>query len=276
MKHLLRFGILAALLAVLAMMAVAAPKPATAPASPIGVCDADKLDKEFKGFEQAQTVWNDFQEGRVGTFDELFAGQYLLPAEFSELQIFVQQKVKTDQKRYEELVAKGKAASAEYDALMEKVKAGLTEDERAQLDQLDGATQQYTREMDAQKTALLDKGKAKLSAEDKARLDTMEKNRQEVVASLTEYRDKLRKELNDEGARLIQVLKDQTQAAIAKVAADNKLAIVLSKSIAAQQEDTQQLVLWGGIDITDAVIKYLNDNFKPESLATPKPAPAKK
>lgn len=273
MKHLLRFGILAGLLAALALTAAAAPaKPATAPASPIGVCDSDKLDKEYKGYEAAQTLWNDFQEARVGTFDELVAGQYLVPAEFSELQIFVQQKVKTDQKRYDELVAKGKAATTEYDALITKVKAGLTDEERTQLDQFDNATQ-YTRDMDTQKTALLDKGKTKLSAEDKARLDEMEKSHETVIASLSEYRDKLRKELNDEGTRLIQVLKDQTRAAITKVAADNKLAIVLSKTVAAssQQEEAQQLVLWGGTDITDAVLKYLNDNFKPESLAAPAP-----
>jgi len=270
MKHLLRFGIMAALLAGLALMASAArAKPAAASASPIGVCDSGRLDKEFKGFEAAQTLWNDFQEARVGTFDDLVAGQYLVPDEFKELQIFVQQKVKTDQKRYDELVAKGKTATAEYDALITKVKAGLTEEERTQLDQLDNATQ-YTRDMDTQKTALLDKGKTKLSPEDKARLDEMEKNHEVVIASLAEYRDKLRKELNDEGARLIQVLKDQTQAAIAKVATDNKLSIVLSKTIAAQQDETQQLVLWGGTDITDAVLKNLNDNFKPESLAAPK------
>ena len=270
MKYLLRFGMLAAVLAVPALTVFAAPaKPAAAPASIIGVCDAEKIDKDFKGFDAAQTLWSAFQEERVGGFDELVAGQYLSPKEFDELKIFAQQKVKTDQKRYDELTANAKKAADEYQALVKKVKDNLTEDEKKQLDQLEGAAQ-YTPDAGTEQKALIDKGKAKLSDADKARLTEIEENRAKVVASLTEYRDKLRRELNDEGARLIQALKGQTTAAIAKIAADNKLAIVLSKNVAAGQEDTQQLVLWGGNDITDAVIEYLNKNFKPESLAAPK------
>ncbi|MHB0936119.1 MAG: OmpH/Skp family outer membrane protein [Armatimonadota bacterium] len=271
MKHLLRFGTLAALLAIPALLAYAAPaKPAAAPAAVIGVCDSDKIDRDYKGYEQAQNIWSAFQEERVGAFDVLVSGQYLSPAEFDELQIFSQQKVKTDQKRYDELVANADKATKEYEALMKKVKDNLTAEERAQLEQIEGAVQ-YTRDMDAEKAALVDKGKAKLSAEDKARLDEMDKNHLAVVAKLTEQRDKLRKEFNVEGDRLLQVLKGQREAAIAKVAADNKLSIVLSKTVAAGQDDVQQLVLWGGTDITEAVLEYLNKNFKPESLAAPAP-----
>lgn len=268
MKNLLRFGMLAAVLAVPALTAFAAPaKPA--PASIIGVCDAERIDQEFTGFDAAQAIWSAFQEERVGSFDELVAGQYLSPAEFDELKIFTQQKVKTDQKRYEELTANAKKAADEYRALVQKIKDNLTEDEQKQLEELEGAAQ-YQPDAQAEYQALLDKGKARLPEAEKARLAEMEANHAKVIASLTEYRDKLRKELNDEGARLIKALKDQTTAAIAKVAADNKLAIVLSKNVAAGQEEAQQLVLWGGTDITDAVIEYLNNNFKPESLAAPK------
>jgi len=269
MKHLLRLGMLAAMVAIPALFAQAAPaKPAAPAASTVGVIDVDTVDKEFKGFEAAQAYWGTFQEERLNVYKELNAGQFLTSAEFEELRIFSQQKVKTNQARHDELIALAKKNEAEFTALMDKVKGNLSEEDQKHMDELQSAPQ-YTPDAGAELDELIARGVEKLSAEDKARFTEMKGNQEEVSGAIGDIGEKLSTEIEDEKARLIDLLTAQMQTAIEKVAKDNNLSIVLNRNMATQQ-GSQQLVMWGGTDITTKVIENMNATFKPESLEPPK------
>jgi Skp family chaperone for outer membrane proteins len=258
----------ALLVAVPALLAQAAPKPATPPAPAVGIIDVDAIDSDYKGFAEAQTYWGAFQEGRQNAYQEMAVGQYLTPAEFDELQLLAQQKVKTNQARFDELSALAKKNELEFIALMDKVKNNLPEADRTRLEELRAATQ-YTQAAGAELEKLVAQGKEKLSDEDKARLKVMEDTQAEVLGAIGDIVDKFRKEIDEEKARLFKVFNDQMEDAIGKVAKDNGLTIVFNRNLATQQGN-QRLVLWGGMDITEKVLKHMNDTFKPESLAPPK------
>lgn len=267
MKSLLRFGVLAAALAVFpALLVNAAPPPPS-----VGIVDVDAVDHDYKGFTEAQTYWNSYQEQRQNSYAALAAGQYLLPAEFDELQRLSQQKVVTNQARLDELNALAKKNEEAFNALMDKVKANLSPEDQARMEQL-RATPQYSQDTAKEMDELVAKGKDKLSDADKASLQAMEDNQGKVLATIGDIVDKLRTEMDAEKTRLIKVLTDQMDAAIAKVAKDQNISIVLNKNLTTQQ-GSQQLVLWGGTDITEKVVKFMNDSFKPEIL-TPPAAPA--
>lgn|GEM_PF-2077326 len=269
MKHLLRFGMLAALIAIPALFAQSAPaKPAAPTASVVGVIDVDTIDKDYKGFEAAQTYWGNFQQARLAVYQELSAAVFLTPAEFDELKIFTQQKVKTNQARYDELTALAKKNEAEFNALMDKVKGNLSKEDSDRLNELQSAPQ-YTRDTGAEMDELIARGVEKLSDEDKTRFNEIKKNQNEVNGAVADLGEKLSTEIEDEKVRLIDLLTAQMQTAIEKVAKDNNLSIVLNRNLATQQ-GSQQLVLWGGMDITDKVLEQMNATFKPESLEPPK------
>lgn len=268
LKLFLRFGILAALLTIVpALLAYAAP-----PAPGVGVVDMEAIEGQYVGFAQARTTWGAFQETRQNTYKELIAGQYLTPADFAELQRFAQQKVKTDQARFDALTELGKKNAGEFNALMEKVKTNLGEADQARLEELKKG--QMTPDTAKELDDLLARGKVKLADEDKARLMAMENDHEKVMDIISGVGDEYRTEIDTERERLLGLLNEHMQGAIGKMAKDQNLIVVLNRNVVSQQ-GSQQLVLWGGTDITKNVTKYLNDTFKPESLTAPAPKPAK-
>ena len=69
------------------------------------------------------------------------------------------------------------------------------------------------------------------------------------------------KRVQDAYTHYSSVLNGMVDKAIASVAATKKVAMVLSKNV--QTKDSEEkLVLWGGADITDDVLKSLKDNYK--------------
>ena len=268
MRHLLYCGVLAALLTLLPVLSAhAAPKPDPAPA--VGVIDLDAVERDFTGSAKAIEYMRAFQEERTTTFDELKKGQYLASAEFKELQDLAGKPVKINKERISELQALSEKNGKEYEALVDKVRANLTEPERARLTELEQA-QQYSPDNAKEYEALIAKGKEQLAEGDKARLTVMDGNQQQVIEAINALGERYRGEIQDERSRIIKLLNDMVEQAVAGVAKAQKLTIVLNKKAAANQA-TIQLVLWGGTDITETVTKALNVGFKPESFTEKKP-----
>jgi len=100
----------------------------------------------------------------------------------------------------------------------------------------------------------LDKELADLTAlatrtpEQEKRMAELTKLRDDGQAAVTNLRAQLIKEVQDESTRLMQPLQDRLNKAIADVAAQNKLTVVLEKGS----------VLFGGEDITDKVLAQVN------------------
>lgn len=263
MKHLLRFGMLAVLLSMVAVVGVQAA-PAAAPLA-IGVVDMDKLQQGYKGFEAAMTSFQAYTKSREDVFTGISKGEFLTPDQFKEFSGLTGQPVRINTTRIDELEGISKKTGDEYQALVDKVKANLSDPEKARLAELENApSADGAKEHDA----LIQKGKDKLTDAEKARLKELDDNHQLVVSKLNDLVTGYRKDINDEKTRLLTLLTDKVQQAIGVVAKDQKVSIVLNKTVSDGQQTSAKLVLWGGTDLTEAALKNLNDNFKPEMLQT--------
>ena len=227
-----RFSAVILLVLLGACAALAAPaKPAEQPAplSTVGVISLDNVTKDYKGWQKAQELLGTFYQDNQGILDELEAkGLGLNKEEFEEYQRLAGSKVKVNPARIEELEKKAKTVRDEYDAL--RAKQTPTDAE-------------------------------------KARLTELNKLFNTAIAILNEKRDVYDRQYNERASAYTRALLAELDKALAGVAADKKLSIVVSRDIqvpdaASQRIRTERFVIWGGTDITADVVKVLNDAFK--------------
>jgi len=150
----------------------------------------------------------------------------------------------------------------EYDALSKKVKESLSADEQKRLSELEAlkGSRQVTQELVKEYDALIAKGKAKLSEADAKRLQELDDVQKQVVEAINTCGEKLGGEIQAEQRRISELLQNTVNAAIADQGKKQKLAVILNRNVDTQ-DGTVQMVLWGGVDITEAVTKALNDAF---------------
>lgn len=228
------YGRLVALLA-LALLPLTGLFAATAaaPAPQIGVVDLDATAKSFVGYKSAMTRMEAFAKERDESFTTLKSGVGLNQKDYAEYLDLAAHTVKINSARIKELEDLAKKTRDEFQALKDK-----------------------------------DDKKETLTADERARFEQLDKDIKVVSASLNEQGDKLYKEVQDEYNRYSKILTDLVDKTIGTVAAAQKVSIVLSKNV--QGKDTvEKLVLWGGTDITNDVVKALNDNFKESMLDVP-------
>ncbi|HOF87779.1 MAG TPA: hypothetical protein PLZ36_06700 [Armatimonadota bacterium] len=225
--------LLALLAAGLALAAPAKPADAPAPLSAVGVISLDTVTKDYQGWQKAQDLLSAFYQDNQGILDELEAkGLGLEAEEFEEYQRLAGSKVKVNPARIEELEKKAKTVRDEYDAL---------------------------------------RGKQTPTDADKARLAELNKTFNIAIAKLNEKRDVYDRQYNERASAYTRALLAELDKALAGVAAEKKLTIVVSRDIqvpdpASQRIRTERFVIWGGMDITADVVKVLNDTFKDTML----------
>jgi Skp family chaperone for outer membrane proteins len=211
----------------LVLVVLAYAKPAVAQTtSTVGVMDMDKVYDQYKAYATARQRWEAFQKGREDSFDAMQQGLGLSPTDFAEYKGLAGGVVKQNPDRIAALKALATANLTEHDALKDKQPRTTAEDVRFKL--LDG----YVTDVNAQ-------------------LDVLS--------------DKLNTELQTEYDRVSAKLHALVDDGIKKTAEGKKLGIVINRTVAVSQS-TETVVLWGGVDITADVIKYLNDTFKDTML----------
>lgn len=267
MKHLFRLGALLALLALVPALTLAAAAPA--PSSAIGVIDSDAVRDDSTNKRAADAALQAYQSDRQKVLTELSKGQFLKPEEFKELKDLVLKPVRNA--RIDELQQLSAKNKAPYQALIEKTKANLTDDEKKRLNELEQAPQVSPQEEEEYYT-LFDKGRAKLTDDERAQLKIYDDAQKEVGTVFMGLRKQYSEEIQGEQERLYGLVDEQIKAAIETVAKDKKLGVVLNRNAAAGMGPAIQFVLWGGVDISELVKKQLNDSFKLDSLK-PKPQP---
>jgi Skp family chaperone for outer membrane proteins len=210
-------------LAVLAMFVLLAGGAAlAAPSSSIGVIDLDAVARGYIGYEDAQARLTAFSNERQKLFFDYREGFGL--------------------------------SSEEFDEYQQLVKSGITTDRRTALKELSQKNlTRYQELTDFQK-------ERELTEEEQTELTKLEANGQDVAKKLNDHEKKLTGEIEVEYARITEIMTGFMDKAIAKVSGDKKLGIVLNKNVQ-MNDGTEKLVLWGGTDITDDVIKKLNADF---------------
>lgn len=255
MKSLVIFSVLAALILPAALL-----QAAPAPVVPgVGVIDLTMVEKNYKASREAMSYLSGFQGERRTIFEELKKGQYLTLELYTEYQTLTGRAVKMDPKRIQELQDASKKAEGEYEALMKKVKDGLTPEEQKRLTELEDAPQ-VTQETVKEYQDLMDKGKGAMSEADRTRLTQLDDTLKEVIGEINKNGERLGGEIQGERSRISQLLQDKVNEAIGVVAKKQKLLVVLNRALETQEGATQ-MVLWGGTDITESVTKELNDGF---------------
>lgn len=215
-------------LAACCAMAAPAPRTPVAPATVgIGVVDLDQIAKNYVGYKTAMQRLDKFTRERAERFEALKGGVGLNADDFAEYQQLAGGLVKINPTRISELEALAAKNLAEFQRLRAADALTYTTDEKVLCEQL-------------------------------------ETNMKAASARINETGAKLTREIDEEQARYTEILIGVMNETMGKVAEGKKLSIVLSR--AAQVENgSERLVLWGGTDITDDVIKILNQEFK-ESL----------
>ncbi len=119
-----------------------------------------------------------------------------------------------------------------------------------------------------------DAKKEPLSDAEKARLASLEKDVSEVSETLNGVEQDLAKQIDDKYGHYLQVMTDLLHKTVATVAKTKNLSLVVSKAVQTRDNMEIEVVLCGGTDITDEVIKSMNASFKPSMLDEPAPAAA--
>ncbi len=214
-------------------LAATAPKEAPPAGAVIGVVDLDAVAKKYVGYAKAMERITAFANERKAKYDTLQSGMGLDTKEFEEYQQRTSSTVKIDAARVKELEDSAKKTMAEYDALRDKK------------DQ---------------------------TADEKKRFEALDQRVKTVSAILNDTGQKLSDEIKGEYDRYTKSLTTLVDEGVAKVAAGKKCTIVVSRDVQTK-DGVEKFVLWGGTDLTDDVLKHLNDNFKDTLLDLP---PAKK
>lgn len=228
MGERMRWGSLLALLCMLLMVGTAAGHAAAAAPAPsgIGVVDLEAVSKSYVGYQKATERIKTFAAERKKIIDALQAGLGLTKDEYDEYKRLAGHTVRMNEQRIKELEAAAKKNVDEYQAL---------------------------------------RAKENQTAEEKARFELLEKQIKTVYATLSDDAKRINGEVEAEFARYQKLLTESVDKSVAKVAGDMKLAIVISKDVQSR-EGTERVVLWGGTNITDDVVKDLNANFKEAML----------
>lgn len=237
------------------MMAMAAPTP-----SIIGVIDMAKIRTDFKGWKAAQTRMDTVSREKQSVYDDLEKGKGLTPEQFKEYVGLAGDVVKINPIRIKELQDLSKKNADELAELSAKI------DEMAGLKaRVDDKTRPLTDAEKARLAVLTNE----ITADKTMRMEKLDGDAKQVTQLINAEGTKLYQQLQDEGERLSKALDEIVEKGIGKVAEAKKLAVVLAKDIPVGENATERLVRWGGTDITEEVIKGLNDSFKDSMLDAP-------
>ncbi|HEX2948280.1 MAG TPA: OmpH family outer membrane protein [Armatimonadota bacterium] len=226
MSRISRIGLLAALAAI-ALLPLASF--AAAPSTGIGVLDFQTLTKNYVGTKAANDCLQSLFQKLKSSLDVLQNGIGLNDDDFATYQKLKAQPAQ-DKAQIDKFEAQAKAAVQEFQGLEAKVQ-----------------------------------GKETLTAEQQARYDILKKQILSASARVNEQEQQAQETMNTEVQRLQDIVKTEINNAVAKIAKDQKLSIVLNKNVQMEQ-GVENVVVWNdqAMDVTDKVVKALNDNFKPE------------
>jgi Skp family chaperone for outer membrane proteins len=207
-----------------------APK-ADAPAQPaIGFIKLEFVQRDYNGWKKAQDLLGAYYHDHQQILDDIEQkGVIGLPKDdFATYMALAADPVKMDKDKIADLEKKAKAIGDEYEAL--KAKKDPTDADKKRIEELD-----------------------KLAEANRAVLDTKRAT----------YED----EMGRQESTYTKALQDEIMKALDAIAAQKKLSVILNKFVvfpdpATQRYNVQQVVVWGGADVTADVTKYLNDNFK--------------
>lgn len=199
-----------------------------APAAPAGIAvlDLDAVAKGYIGYQKAMQRLDNYTKEREGRFTALRAGVGLPLTDFDEYQRLAGGGVKVNPTRIKELEDLAAKNMTEYRTLQKKEPC---------------------------------------TDEEKTRKEQLEKDLKSVSAKLNEVGTKMSKEIDAEQTRYTAILVETMNKAVGRVAESKKLSIVLNRA-AQVGNGSERIVLWGGTDITEDVIKTLNQEFKDSLL----------
>jgi len=209
----------------------AAPAPTPTPAATlkIGVIDLDRIMSEYDGAKLAQMRLEGFRKEREGQFNSLQLGIGLPEKDFDAYQQDVLSNSKLDQKHIKAQQDLAKKNMDEYQALKDK--------------------------------------KEPLADKDKTRLAQLEANLKTAKESLKAVYDSWSHDMDSELNRYLTKLNETMDAAITEDCKAKKYAVVLNKNVKMQENAVR--FVWGGTDITEEVVKLMNDHFKPTMFDMP-------
>ncbi|MDH7569392.1 MAG: OmpH family outer membrane protein [Armatimonadota bacterium] len=187
----------------------------------IGVVDMEKVSQQAEPVKNAYKELNDTQERLMRNLQELDQYAYLSAAELREFAAILDTPGELSQGQ--------KLRSGELKQL-----ANDREKEWQQLAQVANPT-----------------------PEQKAKMQDLARMRNEKDTVLQEIQKKYQATLNTKAQEILPKLSKQVDDVIAAVAKDQKLAIVLSRKVTTPTGG-EEVVLYGGVDISDEIIKRLN------------------
>jgi outer membrane protein len=189
----------------------AAPAPVPAPAA-IGVADIDQVLSEYEEFDRMNREFKEFQNQQALAFEEQYAIRLLEAEERTE---------------YVSLSSETSLPTTRNRARRQELLA-LSEKREQDLDQL--------------------RAKNELTPAEESYLKRLRDLEEQGAKQLAEFRRKLLAERETKQKDLNRQITEKIDRAIAEVANEKKLALVLSKPA----------VLYGGSDVTQAVLAKLN------------------
>ncbi|MBI2298782.1 MAG: OmpH family outer membrane protein [Armatimonadetes bacterium] len=179
----------------------------------VGKIDMERVFKEYKLYAQLVEEFNNFANKLVNRAEQR-AKRYglLLDEEWNRLV---------------ELLEKGPNATP------------AEKDEIAKLEKVNNDRDQELANLD---------GKPQLTDDEKKRYGELVSKRTQARQGIDDYKNKVQQQIKDRDDELTAQIYAKIEAAVAKVAADKKLSMVV----------VSKYVLFGGIDVTDDVLKVLN------------------
>ncbi len=197
----------------------AADQPA-APPSNVGVIDMEKVAEEAGPVKDAYGTLNTIQSALSQNLQEIDSYPYLASGEMKELSSILEAKEQTpaQKARYTELKTTARDREKEY--------------------------QRLTQVKDPK-------------PEEKTRLQELTKMRNDRDPVMDEIKQGYSKKLNDRAGEILPKLSKQVEEVIQGIAKDKQLTVVLTKRVTTPM-GKEDVVLFGGTDITEELIKPLN------------------
>ena len=274
--HTLRWSCLAALLLLIVGMV-----PAAAAGGSIGVIDFQEVMKGYTGAKFATSLLSDFYTENSKQFEAQQLGIGLSAEDFETYNKLLKQEA-PEKAALKTLTDKSDANRKRFVELREKLRNSLSRAEKRDLDQLysqiinsssmavidDKTGAAELKEFESDYAELEKKGKAALSDAEQKEYDQLSVVIKKNQINLNKQDDEYRQKMDLERQRYQGIFADELNKAVAKVAKDQKLSIVVSKNVQTAQGSIEKFVLWSedGVDITKKVVDVLNASFNSDML----------
>jgi len=255
--------------------------PAAAAGASIGVIDFQGVMKDYMGAKFATSLLSDFYTENSKQFEAQQLGIGLSAEDYETYSKLLKQEA-PEKAALKTLTDKSDANRKRFVELREKLRNALSRTEKRDLDQLysqiinsssmavidDKTGAAELKEFESDYAELEKKGKAALTDAEQKEYDQLSAVIKKNQIDLNKKDDEYRQKMDVERQRYQGIFAGELEKAVAKVAKDQKLSIVVSKNVQTAQGSIEKFVLWSedGVDITKKVVDVLNESFKPDLL----------